>query len=445
MSHRYRPAAACAVVMVSVLAGARSAGAQETPPATGGHHHAPAGLETAQVHQHGGGAMPFLPRESSGTSWQPDGSPMHGVHRQARGWDLMLHGNVFVQVLHESAPVHRGATQGGSINWAMAMARRTVGAGRLGVRTMVSLEPWTIPGCGYPNLLQTGESCEGDGIHDKQHPHDLFMEAALEYDRPLTQSARWQVYGGLSGEPALGPPAFPHRPSAMPNPVSPIVHHWVDATHITFGVVTAGVYGPRWKVESSAFNGREPDEIRTDFDLDALDSVSARVSLLAVPGLALQASGGALREAEPRSPGGPAVDVVRATASATYHRRAGAGQWSTMAVWGANRENGTTTHAVMLESSLELPGGRTFFGRAEVAGKPAHDLHVHESQDVFIVGKVQGGYTRYLPARHALQPGIGLTVSAAVVPAALQPRYGGVGVGVGLFVTVRPPAHAMTP
>jgi hypothetical protein len=113
------------------------------------------------------------------------------------------------------------------------MARRPLGAGWFGLRSMVSLEPLTIRGCGYPDLLATGELCDGDNIHDRQHPHGLFMEVAAEFDRPLTRSVRWQVYGALAGEPALGPPAFPHRVSAMPNPIAPIKHHWLDATRRT--------------------------------------------------------------------------------------------------------------------------------------------------------------------------------------------------------------------
>ena len=83
---------------------------------------------------------------------------------------------------------------------------------------MMSLEPWTIPGCGYPNLLATGEFCDGDTIHDRQHPHDLFMELAAELDRPLSGAWRWGMYGGPVGEPALGPPAFPHRIGALKPP-----------------------------------------------------------------------------------------------------------------------------------------------------------------------------------------------------------------------------------
>ena len=400
-----------------------------------------------QEHQHGATAVSlFSAREASGTAWLPDATPMYGLHHQARGWETMLHGNGFVQLLHEAAPEHRGDTQAGSINWAMGMARRPLAGGRFGVRTMVSLEPWTIGGCGYPNLLATGELCEGDNIHDKQHPHDLFMEVAAEFDWPLTSSLRWQLYGGLAGEPALGPPGFPHRLSAMPNPVSPIIHHWVDSTHITFGVVTAGVYSTRWKAETSVFNGREPDEDRYDFDLGPLDSMAGRFSFLPTSALALQVSAGRLAEAEMPYAGGPASDVVRLTSSATYHHRFGERNlWATTAAWGANRESGDTTHGVLIESSASFSERHAWFGRLELNGKPAHDLHIHEATGVFTVGKVQAGYTRYLDTRHGLQPGIGATLSAAFVPEALRPRYGGVGMGAGLFLTVRPAAHPMTP
>jgi hypothetical protein len=307
---------------------------------------------------------------------------------------------------------------------------------------MISVEPWTIPGCGYPNLLASGESCRGDNIHDKQHPHDLFMEVAAEYDRPLTSALRWQVYGGLAGDPALGPPGFPHRLSAMPNPISPVAHHWLDPTHITFGVVTTGIYTSRWKAEASLFNGRQPDEQRYDLDLAPLDSVAGRLWFTPTDSFALQVSAGHLNQAEPSHAGELPIDVDRFTTSTTYHRRFGGGHlWATTFAWGANREAGEITHGVTAESSAEFTGGHTWFGRLELNGKPAHDLHIYESTEVFTVGKLQGGYTRYLSARHGLQPGMGGSLSAAFVPESLQARYGGVGIGFGVFLTVRPAMH----
>lgn len=199
-------------------------------------------------------------REGSGTGWLPDSTPMYSIHRQRDAWQLMAHGNGFIQFLSESGA--RGDDQFGSINWIMGMARREVGAGRLTLRGMFSAEPWTIRGCGYPVILASGEQCAGEQIHDRQHPHDLMMEIAAAYDAPLSGSIRWQLYAGPVGEPALGPVAYPHRISAIANPIAPMAHHWLDSTHITFGVVTAGISSERWKAEASVFNGREPDEER---------------------------------------------------------------------------------------------------------------------------------------------------------------------------------------
>jgi hypothetical protein len=96
----------------------------------------------------------------------------------------------------------------------------------------------------------------------------------------------------------------------------------------------------------------------------------------------------------------------------------------------------------MLESAFSADGRNTWFGRLEVTGKPAHALHVSESNDVFTVGKLQGGYTRYFAVRRGLQPGVGGSLSIGLLPPDLQARYGGQAVlGFGVFVTVRPAAH----
>jgi hypothetical protein len=390
------------------------------------------------------GTMLFDVREASGTAWLPEATPMYGVFHTAGPWQVMWHGNAFLQYLRDAG--HRGSDQAGSINWIMGMARRTVGRGRLGFRGMASVEPWTIRGCGYPDLLATGEVCDGEAIHDRQHPHDLFMELAAEYDHALRGAVRWQLYGGFAGEPALGPVAYPHRPSAMPNPLAPIGHHWLDATHITFGVVTAGVYGSRWKLEASSFNGREPDQHRRGFDFAALDSVSARVWWLPNPSLAVQMSAGYLSEAEPgHSDAGPRVDVNRVTASATYHRALGSsGLWATTIAWGRNEEEGAASHALLAETNVSWRDRDNWFARLEAGGKPAHDLDLHGREGNISVGKVQGGYTRYLLAGRPLQPGVGASVSAGIVPRSLEAVYGRrVNVGFGMFVTVRPSRHVM--
>ena len=419
------------------------------PAAAQEHQHpAPDPAPATQEHQHHTGDAQqslFSTRDGSGTSWLPANSPMYAGHASAGGWQLMWHGNVFLQFINESAEEHRGAHQTGSINWVMGMARRQVGNGRVGVTTMLSAEPWTIGGCGYPDLLATGELCDGDTIHDRQHPHDLFMELALEYERPIRGGLRWFAYGGPAGEPALGPVAFPHRVSALANPIAPITHHWLDATHITFGVITSGLRSSRWNAEASIFNGREPGQNRTDFDFAALDSYSARFTLAPTATTVFQVSAGKLNDAELEPGGLPPNDVTRVTASASYNRALSASAlWASTIAWGMNDEPLNTTHALLVESTIAQRDRHVGFMRFEVVGKPAHDLHVHESTEVFIVGKIQLGYAYYLRPARGLQFGMGGSVAGSLVPEALAPRYGGrVAPGVAVFVTLRPASHAM--
>lgn len=387
-------------------------------------------------------AMPPA-REGSGTAWLPDATPMFAVHAMKGPWTLMFHNNAFLHYLNESGA--RGDDQFGSINWFMGMAQRTAGSGRVGLRGMFSLEPWTIRGCGYPDLLASGELCSGEKIHDRQHPHDLIMELSASYDAPLTGSLHWQVYGGPAGEPALGPVAYPHRLSAMPNPVAPIAHHWLDSTHITYGVLTGGLYGDRWKAEASVFNGREPDEQRTDFDFGALDSFSGRLWFLPTSKWALQVSAGKLAEAEAPEGTGPRLDVSRVTASATYHTGTAADRlWATTLAWGRNQESGHGSNAFLVETNLTWRDRDAVFGRFEGVGKTAHDLVVSESGEAFTVAKLQGGYTRYLPTWKGLKPGAGISLSAGFVPEELESAYGSrVNAGFGVFLTLRPAAMTM--
>ncbi len=61
---------------------------------------------------------------------------------------------------------------------------------------MITSDFATVGGFGYPELFQTGESYQGQQLHDHQHPHDLFSEAADAYHvRCLVGPARalWEV------------------------------------------------------------------------------------------------------------------------------------------------------------------------------------------------------------------------------------------------------------
>src|SRR5439155_7820416 len=150
--------------------------------------------------------------------------------------------------------------------------------------------------------LQTGESAHGAALIGRQVPHDLFMELATTYSHPLSEGGSIFAYVALPGEPALGPPAFMHRFSGEDNPEAPISHHWLDSTHITYGVVTLGYVYASIKVEGSLFRGREPDENRYNIETGKLDSASVRLSLNPTKDWALQVSHGHIKSPEELHP-----------------------------------------------------------------------------------------------------------------------------------------------
>jgi len=215
---------------------------------------------------------------------------------------------------------------------------------------MISVDPITEGGGGYPLLFQSGEAYKGQPLVDRQHPHDFFSELSVGYSQALSKKADIFIYAAYPGEPALGPVAFMHRPSSLDNPDAPISHHWIDATHITFGVATLGVRYEDFKLEGSSFTGREPDENRYDFDKPLFDSWSGRLSYNPTQNWALQVSHAFIKGPEALHPG---EDIKRTTASAIYSLPLiNSGTFNASAVWGVNKIKAHDgEHAFLLEGS----------------------------------------------------------------------------------------------
>src|SRR6266849_1923558 len=277
-----------------------------------------------------------IERMGSGTTWIPDAVTLPSRRRMIGDWMIMAHGFVFAE--YDKQIGERGDDQFGSLNWGMLMATRDIAGGRFQARTMLSLDPFTVTKRGYPLLLQTGEAYKGQPLHDRQHPHDFWMELGALYQREISKGLAWSVYAAPSGAPALGPDELMQSTSAIDNPTAPLTHHWQDATHVSFGVLTAGVFGQHWKLEGSVFNGREPNEERWGFDRIRLDSYSGRFTAHLDSNWTFSVGYGFLKSPEALNPTEP---VHRATASVLQGRKIGRnGQLATAIVWGANRRAG---------------------------------------------------------------------------------------------------------
>src|SRR5947207_542477 len=227
-------------------------------------------------------------------------------------WTFSEDGIVYGLFNHQGGP--RGGDEFKVPNWWMGMWSRAAGSSQLTLTTMLSLDPATVGEHGYRELFQVGEAVDGRPVVDRQHPHDLFMQLAAVWRMRLNERTGFTIAGAPVGEPALGPVAFMHRPSAADVPSAPLGHHTFDSTHVAFGVVTAAINRGRWTVEGSVFNGREPDQDRWDFDFGRMDSVSGRLWFTPRANWDLQVSTGHLKDPEALEPG----NIQRTTASARW-------------------------------------------------------------------------------------------------------------------------------
>ncbi|MBC2669410.1 hypothetical protein ACFOON_16600 [Novosphingobium piscinae] len=391
-------------------------------------HAAPPGSASRYTHRMGPADGSYS--TGSGTARLPGAeAPGPAFHLMAGNWMAMLHGIVSAQYTAASGP--RGTGKLYTTSMLMGTLARETGWGRVQVRTMLSHEP-TLARDGYPNLFATGETAYGQPLVDRQHPHDLVMELSARVDVTVAPDTTLFVYGGPAGEPALGPSMFMMRGSAIYNPEPPIAHHWFDSTHITYGVVTAGVAGRQFQLEASAFRGREPDERRWAIETGKLDSWSVRGTWTPSPRWAIQASYGAIKEPEALHPG---ENERRFTASAHYAD----GALSAMAAVSAKRRVPGETLTAWLAEATWAPGRHhALFGRIEHLGNdelfPDHAAADHEH--AVPVTKLQAGYARRLPTALG-ELALGGTVATFLKPARLDASYGRQPVQGTLFLRLR--------
>lgn len=371
-----------------------------------------------------------LRHAASGTSLEPASGAPPMLMRMHGNWMEMLHGQAIVAEQQQTGP--RGRDKLFSTNWVMPMAQRTTAHGQWTFAGMFSLEPATITGRYYPEFFQEGETAFGMPIVDGQHPHDFFMELAAMFDRQLGKRGLATFYVAPVGDPAMGPTAYPHRASAESNPLAPLGHHLEDSTHIAYDVVTAGVTYGRARAEASGFHGREPGENRWTTYQGAVDSWSAR--LTAAPGRdwIAQYSVGHLHSPEQVH---PEEDVLRQTASVSFHHAWPAAELHAIAVWGRNHTVGSDVNAngYLLEAEAHIHASQSVWTRIENADRTSDLLGAAAPEEESVVGRVQaltGGYAHRLWKNDWSTLELGAQATLYDTPAPLLPLYGMHPVGV---------------
>lgn len=406
---------------------------------------------------------------SSGTSQEPRSTPMDMLMKKAGDWTLMGNGVLFGVYSAETGP--RAQDKIFSTNWFMGMASHRLGPGTLTLRSMLSLEPLTVTNRRYPLIFAEGETAYGVPIISGQHPHDFFMELAAAYQINLTDRFALNFYGGPRGEPALGPPAFPHRISSSEDPIAVISHHLQDSTHIASNVFTAGITYRAVTLEASGFHGREPGENKFALNSGGIDSLSTRLTITPTSRWSGQFSIGRINQREATHPLRPSL---RTTASLMYVRPLRQGHWATSLVWGRNNDLAYTQlpnvpaipivgfqpkhivsvptripeqiyNSFLIESTILFRNKNWVWFRGEATDKDSLLLYPEDPFVLLVderryarVHAYTTGYERELPRIASwLSQGIGGQITSFVSPPVLEPVYGAHPWGIQLFVRVR--------
>ncbi len=381
-------------------------------------------------------------RATSGTDAEPNSTPFEMLMTTKGSWMFMFHGEAFLNDTQQSGP--RGRDKLFSTNWVMPMAQRKLGDGTLTLRTMLSFEPATISQRRYPELFQQGETAYGLPIVDGQHPHNFFMELAAMYDYRIGERTLLSLYAAPVGDPALGPPAYPHRASAAEDPIAPLGHHLQDSTHVADDVITLGATYRNARLEASGFHGREPGEDRWDVDQGKIDSWSTRVTVNPTQNWSCQYSIGQLHSPEALF---PSEDIRRMTASLMYNIPIRNGNWASMILWGRNQSlaDGNVGNGYLFESTLQFLHRNFAWTRFENMDR-TNELLVGENplpprfMERYFT-RVQAytvGYDREVGHIPHLSTAIGGQVMWYGVPDVLKPIYGSHPLGGVVFLTVHP-------
>lgn len=377
----------------------------------------------------------------SGTSWLPDASPLRDVPFMPGQWMLSLQGKAYLQYVNQST--RRGDTQLAITDWEMLMAMRSVGQGQLRFNLMTTIEPLTLGGNGYPLLFQTGGTYQHAFLHDRQHPHNAMMELSAAFEHPIANAASISVYAAAVGEPAAGPVASMHRPSAENDPLAPIGHHWQDASHQSFGVITLGVNTRTLKLEGSIFNPREPDEhhLFMDYRDARLDAYSTRL-LWAPTSHIVASSWYAFLNSHERLD--PTARMHRYGASVlTQSRGVRSGDWSSTFVWAMNlHHHSGASHAIihggpgasphhhasslLAETNLGIGKRTSVFARIESVRKNGEELGFlgGDLTELYDIRSYVLGASRTIGNIASTQLALGARGSVNAVPKTLFATYG---------------------
>jgi len=234
---------------------------------------------------------------------------------------LMLSGNGFLVGSAETG--NRARNTFYSPNMFMVDIGTSLGnSNYLNLDYMGTLERWTVPDAGYPELLQIGEeNNQGVSYIDAQHPHSSPIMGLTLSDTINLGGGKnnLKIFAAPRGEATDGPVAFMHRPTGMVNPVAPLGHHvGQDVGHISSSILGESLKLYSTHLEFSTYHGTEPKPQNVDLPLGSLNSYSFRLIEEIDPNFLAMVSYAYVSNPEPDSTGPPFVNRYSASIYNTF-------------------------------------------------------------------------------------------------------------------------------
>ncbi len=356
--------------------------------------------------------------------------------------EWMVHGNGFFLQTFESGP--RGWNAFSVPNMMMVDSTQTFGTRHaLTMEGMITVERWTYPSRGTPELLQIGEFQQnGLPYLDAQHPHSTPLMGLTISDTVWLGENRdyLRVWFAPRGSSTDGPIPFMHRPTGAVNPQAPLGHHiGQDVGHISGTVLGAALHFGRQTLEVSTFNGTEPDPTRVDLPVATPNSYAIRFTQEFSQRFFAMISAANVAHIDSSAPTAP--DVQRFSASVYNVGSVGtAWQFHNALIWGmiTHYDQSSDLHSFTEEFVLEHKQ-YSFWGRLEELQRTPEELEINPSGSPHTgqwVTAITLGTTYALKSWDYLHVGIGGSVTADILPADFQQAYGRTPCAANVFLQV---------